>query len=80
MVRAQWFRLWRCAWRVQFGPFARAQVDTGAITGVVTDSSGALVPNAPVTITHSQTSIRAVITNDAGFNLAPSAHPEPYQG
>jgi hypothetical protein len=48
-------------------PLAFAQVQTGEILGVVTDSTGAAVPSASVTITDLDTGIsRAVKTDDQG--------------
>jgi hypothetical protein len=58
---------------------ARAQSDTSSISGTVTDSSGAIVPNARVTIHNQATSQeRSVTTNTAGYytvtNLAPGLY------
>ncbi len=56
-----------------------AQVDTGAISGVVTDSTGAIVPGATVAITQEETNVRVTLsTNDAGIYSAPSLHPGVY--
>ena len=50
----------------------RAQKITGTIIGVVTDPSGAVVANAPVTITNQDTALsRSITTNDAGEYSAP---------
>jgi hypothetical protein len=50
-----------------------AQAPTGTITGTVADDSGAVVPNASVTITNKATgAARTVITNSEGFYSAPS--------
>jgi outer membrane receptor protein involved in Fe transport len=52
---------------------ARAQVTTGAIVGTVTDSSGAAIPNAVVTIVNTQTAIKRNATSSGlgefGVNL-----------
>ena len=58
---------------------ALAQVDTGTISGIVTDSSGAVVPGAAITVTQQETNIRVTLaTNEAGFYSAPGLHPGHY--
>jgi hypothetical protein len=48
-----------------------AQTVFGRISGTVTDSSGASVPNARVTLTHEASGIaRSVTTDDGGFYIA----------
>ncbi|MGH9702300.1 MAG: carboxypeptidase regulatory-like domain-containing protein, partial [Candidatus Acidiferrales bacterium] len=50
-----------------------AQVSTGKITGLVTDSSDALVPNAQVVITNVATNVaRTLVTDSAGIYSAPN--------
>ena len=57
--------------------FAQA---TGSISGTVTDASGAVVPNASVTITNKATGIaRAVNANTDGLYSAPSLPPGEYE-
>ena len=47
-------------------PFAKAQ-DNATVNGTITDSSGALVPNAAITLTRTVTGqIRAEVSNSAG--------------
>ncbi len=55
------------------GPPARGQVLTGEIDGVVRDTSGALVPNATVTVKNSEQNLvaRTVQTNQQGQFTAP---------
>lgn len=56
-----------------------AQSVTGTITGIVTDSSGALVSGATVTITEGSTGIaRAAATNSAGVFVVPLLQPGVY--
>jgi hypothetical protein len=58
---------------------ALAQVDTGTISGIVSDSSGAMVPGAAVVVTQQETNVRMTLTtNDAGFYSAPSLRPGHY--
>ncbi|HVZ17971.1 MAG TPA: TonB-dependent receptor, partial [Terriglobales bacterium] len=52
-----------------------AQFDTGTITGSVTDSSGAVVPNATITITNTGTSAKKTLKSDPGGNFVASALP-----
>src|SRR5689334_5293604 len=49
-----------------------AQTERGNITGVVTDSTGAAVPGAAVTITHraTNTTVRLSTTNAGEYNAA----------
>ena len=52
-------------------PGLRAQDATGKITGIVTDASGAVIPDAEVTVTNSATNIaREIKTNKDGFYQA----------
>ncbi|MBI3697981.1 MAG: carboxypeptidase regulatory-like domain-containing protein, partial [Acidobacteria bacterium] len=56
-----------------------SQVDTGAISGVVSDATGAVVPNAKVTVTEVETGIQTpLVTNSAGFYSAPALKPGKY--
>lgn len=49
-----------------------AQQATGSISGIVTDSTGAVIPNATVTITNKATSAsRNITSNDGGLYNAP---------
>ncbi|HEY4381592.1 MAG TPA: carboxypeptidase-like regulatory domain-containing protein [Acidobacteriaceae bacterium] len=51
---------------------ARAQTATGSISGVVTDSTGAVVPKAVLTVTNLATSAaRPLASNDSGLYNAP---------
>jgi hypothetical protein len=59
------------------GPYAFAQTAvTGSLTGAVTDPSGAVVPNATVTIVNGATGdTRVVVTNAEGRYTAPFLKP-----
>ena len=54
---------------------AAAQFDTGTIAGSVTDSSGAVVPNATVIVTNVQTGFKKTLPSDGGGNYTASALP-----
>jgi hypothetical protein len=57
-----------------------AQVDTGAITGVVSDRTGAVMPGVLVRIVQIETnSLTDLQTADAGFYSAPSLRPGRYE-
>ena len=57
-----------------------AQVDTGAISGVVRDRSGALVPGAKVRIVQQGTNLGTELqTNNSGFYSAPALQPGRYE-
>jgi hypothetical protein len=49
-----------------------AQFDTGTIAGSVTDSSGAVIPHAAVTITNIGTALKKTLQTDTGGNLVPT--------
>jgi hypothetical protein len=54
---------------------ASAQFDTGTISGSVTDSSGALIPHATVTVTNVGTSFTKTLQTDSGGNYTASDLP-----
>jgi hypothetical protein len=57
-----------------------AQTYQGRILGSVTDSSGAVVGGAKVTVTNTATGIsRTLIANGAGDYNAPNLEPGPYR-
>ena len=59
---------------------AFAQVETGEIAGTVTDESGAVVPNAPVTIKNVATNVqRTTQTSPTGSFVVPGLAPGTYQ-
>jgi hypothetical protein len=57
-----------------------AQNNTGIISGRVTDPSGAVIPNAQITVTQTQTNVEAVsATNADGLFRVPSLIDGPYR-
>ncbi|MDQ2900517.1 MAG: TonB-dependent receptor, partial [Acidobacteriota bacterium] len=57
-----------------------AQVDTGAVSGVVTDRSGSVVPAAHLRITQVDTNAQTDLdTNESGFYSAPALRPGRYE-
>jgi outer membrane receptor protein involved in Fe transport len=62
-----------------FAVIASAQSFRGTLVGRVTDSAGAGVPNATVTVTHAATNqVRTVTTNDSGEYVAAQLQPGEY--
>ena len=59
---------------------AFAQLDSGTFSGRVIDSSGAVVPNAQVTVVNAETNFESTsITNADGLFRVPSLRPGPYR-
>jgi hypothetical protein len=57
-----------------------AQVSGGSLSGTVTDSSQAAVPNAQLTLLNMATGVaRTIATNDAGFYTAADLLPGSYE-
>ncbi|MGH9326574.1 MAG: carboxypeptidase-like regulatory domain-containing protein, partial [Terriglobia bacterium] len=57
----------------------KAQMLFGTISGTVTDPSGAVIPNARITIKNNATGVtRATTTNARGVYNAPGLSPGPY--
>ena len=58
---------------------ARAQTTSGLITGTISDSTGALIPDARVVLTNQATSVqRVAITDSAGYYAVPELQPGVY--
>jgi hypothetical protein len=68
--RARWFAL-LCITLLAFAvPSLFAQVDQGAVTGVVTDTTGAAIPNATVSLTNTDTGfVQEQNTNASGIYI-----------
>jgi Carboxypeptidase regulatory-like domain len=63
-----------------FTTFCSGQVTTGTISGTVVDKSGAVVPDARVTITNTEKGTSVVYTTNAkGYYSAPYLIPGTYQ-
>ena len=59
---------------------ASAQIGTSTITGRVTDTSGAVVPNVAISIVHKATNItNTAVTNNEGIYRVPSLNPGEYR-
>ena len=57
-----------------------AQVDTGVVSGIVTDPSGAVVPGATITVTRLEiNSTVELLTNESGFYSATALRPGRYE-
>lgn len=74
-------RLWivLCLGLVLMVPLAQAQSDNASISGTITDSAGAVIPHATVTIRNEATTeIRTATSNESGFytvtNLSPGSY------
>jgi len=63
-----------------FAASALAQNNTGIISGRVTDATGAVVPNAQITATQTQTGVESLsATNSEGLFRIPSLLDGPYR-
>jgi hypothetical protein len=69
-----------CLSAVFIAPLLDAQSERGSITGIITDSSGAAIANAPVTVTNQATgTAEHVFTSSAGEYNAPNLAPGVYR-
>lgn len=63
-----------------FAAGAAAQTDTASLTGVVSDKSGGVIPQAAVTVTNEGTNISvSSTTNSKGFYFVPDLRPGRYR-
>lgn len=68
------------AFVLMFCAMGWSQSTVGSVDGIVTDPSGAVLPNATVTVTNESTgAVRAVVTNATGAYTLPSLPPGNYQ-
>ena len=70
-----------CCVLISFGTqFAFAQAPTGSITGVITDTSSAVIPDALITVLNTDTGVkRETISNGSGDYTVPLLGPGNYQ-
>jgi len=77
MTTIRFARALACA--LLYSPVCLGQTSTSAISGVVSDSTGAVIPNASVKATHDSTGVSyRQTTTDAGFYSFPSIPVGPY--
>ncbi|MCL6546854.1 MAG: carboxypeptidase regulatory-like domain-containing protein, partial [Bryobacteraceae bacterium] len=63
-----------------FAGISAAQTETGQVTGKVLDPSGAVVPNAKLSLKSLSTNlVRSTVSNDAGIYLFPGVLPGDYE-
>src|ERR1700694_5421951 len=63
-----------------FAGYAQAQSTLGTITGLITDSSGAVIPNAVVVVTNTATGAKAqTISSSTGNYVVPNLPVGPYE-
>lgn len=63
--------VWALAGSLFLAPFAFAQIDTGTITGTITDPTGAVLPGVTILLTHQESgAVWPVLTNDEGYYVA----------
>jgi hypothetical protein len=55
------------------------QLNRGTVTGTVTDSTGAIIPQVQVVVQNTATNVKYQTETDAGTYTAPSLPPGPYQ-
>lgn len=79
-LRTVWIPRILCAWILLCLPVVlSAQVDTGSLTGTVTDGTGARVPNARITVTNSETGIvTSTVTTSSGTYVFEALNPGMY--
>jgi hypothetical protein len=65
---------------LSFAVTAFPQASTGTVRGTAKDPTGAIVPNAAVSLTNTNTNItREALTNEVGFYIFPGVLPGPYR-
>lgn len=83
MVKSHWMALGACAVLaliIGFPQWVKAQAGTAVLSGVITDSSGAVVPEAIVVLQSTQeNAARQTVTNAAGVYVMPALLPGLYQ-
>jgi hypothetical protein len=77
-------RLSRCLWLIlmllTMCSVSRAQIETGQVSGLITDTSGGIVPGAEVQLQSVERGTsRATTTNGAGIYVFANIQPGPYQ-
>ena len=72
-------KLLKCLLPLLFAAAAYGQAGLGSIQGAITDSSGATIPNANVTIRQTTTNVeRSTVSNDSGLFTFASLVPSQY--
>src|ERR1700674_5574250 len=74
------FLIFALALLLMWEPRTYAQVVGATLSGTVTDQSGAVIPNAQISIKNIATGVtRDLVTDSAGFYTAPNLIPESYE-